>query len=137
MFKSVFAALGVALAFMITPVAANAAEGEAATGMAKIVFYRAEETSRTRKVNFEAYAGGKPVGRLQYRKPVVVEVPAGDLQLTTSLPGSDKMNVQLAEGQTYYVYSSLERKGQKFVASMELVEEQVALSQSPALDGVI
>ena len=137
MFKSIIAAVGVAVSFMFAPVVANAAEGEAATGMAKVVFYRAEESSRTRQVTFEAYAGTKPVGRLKYRTPLVVEVPAGSMQLTTSLPGADKIDVTLAAGQTYYVYSGLVRKGQKFVSNLELVEEQVALSQSPALDSVI
>ncbi|MEM1113098.1 MAG: hypothetical protein AAGI11_14400 [Pseudomonadota bacterium] len=137
MFKSIIATVGVAISFALAPTVVSAGEAESAAATAKVIFYRADEMSRTRQINFETYAAGKPVGRLQYRKAVVAEVPAGAVKFNTSLPETATLEIDAKPGQTYYVYTGLERKGQNFVTTLEVVEEQVALSQSPALDGVI
>ena len=131
-------ALLASLAISVSATAADkVAVTEEAVQPARIVIYRAEESSKTRKIRFNASVDGEKVGRLNYSAPVVTEVAAGETWITTSIAGSDTLKVDLLPGHTYYVHTKLKRLGQKVTPSMVIVDEQVALSQMPALEGAI
>jgi hypothetical protein len=113
------------------------ATAEQATAPAKLVIYRAEESSKTRKIKFHAKVDGRKLGRMKYSEPLVAEVTAGDVLLGTSLPGSKALEIRLQPGQTYYVHSKVKRIGQTVTPELVVVEEQLALTQLPAVDGTI
>ena len=113
------------------------AMAEQAAAPAKLVIYRADESSKTRKIKFHAKVDGRKLGRLKYSDPVVAEVPAGKVSLGTSLPGTEPLQIKLQPGQTYYVHSKVKRIGHTVTPELVIVEEQVALTQQPAIEGTI
>lgn len=104
---------------------------------AKVIFYRADESSKTRKIKFSANIDGRRLARLKYNNPVVTMVDAGEYTFSTSIRGSQSIEVDLQPGATYYVHTQLKRLGQTVTPTLVLVEEQVALTQQPAIEGAI
>lgn len=104
---------------------------------ATVIVYRAEERSKTRRINFDTSVGGEHLGRVKYNKPLVSEVAPGEYTFSTSIPGTEAVQMKLQPGQTYYVHAKLRRLGQTTTPELVIVEEQVALDQQPALDGTI
>ena len=136
--NKVITAVLATLAISVSATAADkVAVSEEAVQPARVVIYRAEESSKTRKIKFNASVDGQKVGRLNYSAPVVAEVAAGETWISTSIAGSETLKVNLLPGHTYYVHTQLKRLGQKVTPSITIVDEQVALSQMPAIEGAI
>lgn len=128
MFKSVMAVMAALLI---------AASAQAEVEPAKLVIYRADEASKTQRIRFHANIDNRSIGRLKYTRPVVAMVEPGEYDLTTSLPGADGVKVELQPGATYYVYAKVKRIGQTVTPTLEIVEEQVAVSQKPVIEELI
>ena len=113
------------------------ASAEQALQPAKIIIYRADESSKTRRVKFDARADGVKLGRMNYSTPLVAEVAPGALQLGTCVAGTESLEIRVQPGQTYYVHTQVKKLGHTLKPTLVLVEEQVALAQQPAIDGTI
>jgi hypothetical protein len=127
---SLFLSVGISLNTQASP--DNSAEAQA-----RIIFYRAGESSKTRRINFDALINGDKVERLKYGKPVLALVDAGEYQLSASINGTSALVVSLEPGQTYYVHAGLRRLGQTTKSSLVIVEKHVALTQQPAIEAAI
>lgn len=115
----------------------QAVSAEESVEPAKLVVYRAVESSKTRKIKFNASIDGRKLGRLSYKTPLVTEVAAGEVTLGTSISGGADLQITLQPGHTYYVHTQLKRVGQTVTPQLVVVEEQFALTQLPAVDGNI
>jgi hypothetical protein len=104
---------------------------------AKIIFFRAGEASKTRRINFNALVNGEKLEKLRYGKPVVAMLESGEYELGASIKGSTPLLVTIQPGQTYYVHAGLKRLGQTNTPSLVMVDEHVALTQQPAIEGLI
>jgi hypothetical protein len=137
MYKILISAVVTLFISAAMPLTAQASSTDSAEAQARIIFYRAGESSKTRRINFDALVNGDKVKRLKYGKPVLAMVDAGDYELGMSIKGSPTLTVTLKPGQTYYVYAGLERMGQTTTPSLLIVEEHVALTQQPAIEVAI
>ncbi|MEP5763620.1 MAG: hypothetical protein ABJ308_03470 [Halieaceae bacterium] len=135
MFKQIV--VSIALVFGAAAVSAEPVQQAEGLQPAKVIVYRADEQSKTRRINFNTFVGSERLGRVRYNQPTVSEVAPGEYELSSSIPGTDAVKVTLQPGQTYYVHAKVRRLGQTVIPEMVVVEEQVALTQQPTLEGII
>ena len=125
---SFFSALVLAAGFSV---ASQAATTEPSADQAKLVFYRADESSKTRRIKLDANIDGQKLGRLKYNRTIVTSVDAGEYQLGSSVRGTEALAVDVKPGKTYFVHMQLKKLGQTVTPTLVLVEEQVVLTQLP------
>ena len=135
--KLIAAAAAITVSLLVSVSAQAGTSEPSAAEQARLVIYRADESSRTRKIRFNASIDGASLGRLSYKKPMVTLVNPGDVELSTSVRGTEELSLSLQPGQTYFVHVRVKKLGQTVTPELVLVEEQVALSQQPAIDGTI
>lgn len=135
MLNKMILSLAVVFATLLGTQAALA--GEQALEPARLVVYRAEEASKTRKLKLNVRLDKAQIGRLKYDQAITTSVSPGQYSLDTSLSGSNSLQLNLKAGQTYFVRSHVKMLGGKVTPVLELVEEQVALEQQPAVSSFI
>ncbi len=128
MIRTVVTSAALALTLGLVSGHSLASDEAQASDTATVVFYREGDTSRTRQLNFHTFADGEQLGRLKANSPVAAQVEAGEATLRTSIPDSERLDITLQPGQTYYVRTVVEKLGNKVISKLQLVEEQVALS---------
>ena len=116
---------------------AGMAGGEATLQPAKLIIYRAEETSRTHNVKFHIRLDQSQIGKLRYGNAIVTTVAPGAYQLDTTLRGTPSLQIDLKPGQTYFVHTRVDALGERVSSELQLVEEQVAVAQQPAISTAI
>ena len=126
-------ALAITLA-VITGLAPLAASAEVATESARIVVYRADESSRTRQVKFQVQLDRESQGRLKYNRALIITPAAGEYELAISLKGAQPLSIDLKPGQTYYVHTKIRQIGARVIPELVLVEEKLAVSQQPSIE---
>ena len=104
---------------------------------ARVVVYRAEESSRTKRMKMQITLGAESVGRLKYNRAVVTTAAPGEYRLSTSLEGTLPLVIDVQPGQTYYVHTRLRKLGNTVTPELVLVEEQVAMEHQPAMGQAI
>lgn len=101
------------------------------------VVYRAGEATTTQRIKFHASLDNRSLGRLKYNTPVVAQVEPSIYELGTSLPGTEALTIDVKPGHTYYVYAGVKKMGKRVSPSLQVVEEQVAVAQKPAIEEII
>ncbi len=135
MYRNVWACavvLAMALGFSQVSIA-----GDEAAGTATLVIYRADESVKTKRLNFDVHLGRGSLGRLKAENAIVVTRPAGEYALSTNITGTEGLVVDLKPGQTHYVHTDMDMRGTRVKVKMVEVEEQVARLQVPAIDQAI
>ena len=122
---------------LLTGLAPLSATAEVAPDAARIVVYRADESSRTQKVKFKVQLNQESQGRLKYNRTLVVTPAAGAYELGISLKGAEPLSIDLKPGQTYYVHTKIRQRGTRLIPELVLVEEQLAVSQQPSIGQLI
>jgi len=135
--RSIVGAVAVIAVSLLAPLGVQAEADRADSEKARLVVYRADESSRTRNIKFDASVDGVRLERLKYRTPIIALVSPGSVRLGTSIRGTEDLRLDLQAGRTYYVHIRLKKLGQTVKPSLVQVEEQVALSQRPAIEGMI
>jgi hypothetical protein len=104
---------------------------------ATVIVYRAAESLKTRRVNLNVAGNAETLGRLSAEEVLVTKMPAGEIALDTSIPGTEPLVLDLKPGATYYVHTQVKMRGSRVTAQLQEVAEQVAHVQQPALAGAI
>lgn len=104
---------------------------------AKIIVYRAGESTKTRRVGMYLHVNADSLGRLKANDSMVITQPAGEYTLGSSFKGTEPLVIDLKPGQTYYVHSDVQQRGNSIHVSFTEVEERVAKVQRPTLDSAI
>jgi len=111
--------------------------GEEVLAPAKLVVYRAEETSRTRQLKFYVRLDKSLIGKLKYGKAITATALPGQYSINTTLGDTQALDLGLRPGQTYYIRATVTMLGATVKTVLELVEEQVAVAQQPSILSVI
>ncbi|MCP5130638.1 MAG: hypothetical protein H6985_13765 [Pseudomonadales bacterium] len=135
MFKTTFA-IAFALVATLSFSQSVAAEQESAA-TATVVIYRADESAKTRRLGLDVHVNDSSLGRLTPDAVVVAAGPLGQYTLSTSMPGTEPLTLELKAGTTYYVHTKVKMRGTRVYVTLEPVEEQVAKLQQPALVAAI
>ena len=102
------------------------AEETASAEQASVVVYRADESLKTRRLDFDVHINESSVGRLNARDALTAEGEPGTYLISTSLPGDLPLELELKPGSVHYVHTRLKMIGNRLVVELVEVEEQVA-----------
>jgi hypothetical protein len=122
---------------MALGVAQGASARDGAASAATLVIYRADESVKSKRLNFDVQMDRGSLGRLKAGNAIVVTRPAGQYALDTSITGTQGVVVEMKPGQTHYVHTEMDVRGTRVKVRMVEVEEQVARRQVPAIDQAI
>jgi len=111
--------------------------GEAAVEQAKVVVYRVDESSKSRRVSMYLRGDEISLGRLTANNSIVTMQAAGDYTLGSNIKGAKPLVLDLKPGQTYYVHASVSTSGTRVKMALAEVEEHVARVQWSVLDSAI
>jgi hypothetical protein len=104
------------LIYLIFPVVVSATEDS------KIIVYR--DASKF-DMSFSVVANNSVLGRLKEGKSLSMNVPAGQVVISSSLRGSEPLNIELKAGETVYVDGQLiKHRSGKFVTLFTLTDEK-------------
>jgi hypothetical protein len=99
---------------------------EAAIEEAKVVVYRADSSSKTRRVSMYLNLGEQSRGRLNSGDSLTISQPAGEYTLSSNIKGTKDLLIDLKPGRTYYFHTDLAMRGNRVSVSFVEVEERVA-----------
>ena len=125
MIRSLFA-ITATLSLLAFGPAATASSDAAAEATSSIVVYRADESVKTRRINFDVHVDKSSVGRLNARDALVAAGAPGTYAIGTSLPDAEPLVLELKPGSTHYVHTRLRMVGNRVIVELVEVEEQVA-----------
>lgn len=135
MLKPLFATL-VALIATLTITQVSYA-GEEVLAPSKVVVYRAEEASKTRRLKFHVRLDKSQAGKLKYGNAIAATVLPGQYSIDTTMGGTQALELSLKPGLTYYIRARVTMLGGRVTTVLELVEEQVAVAHQPSILSVI
>ena len=124
-----FGAGVIALSLTNLTLADEALSGPMAEEQATVIVYRADESIKTRRINFDVHVDAGSVGRLNARDSLSAVGDAGHYTISTSLPGDEPLELQVKPGTTHYVHTRLRMVGNRLIVELVEVEEQVAKAQ--------
>jgi hypothetical protein len=99
---------------------------EAAIEDAKVVVYRADDSSKTRRVSMYLNLDEQSQGRLNTGDSLTISKPAGEYTLSSNIKGTKDLLIDLKPGQTYYFDTDMTMRGSRVSVSFVEVEERVA-----------
>ncbi len=99
---------------------------EAVIEGAKVVVYRADDSSKTRRVSMYLNLDEQSQGRLNTGDSLTISKPAGEYTLSSNIKGTKDLLIDLRAGQTYYFDTDLAMRGSRISVSFVEVEERVA-----------
>ena len=102
------------------------ADEPSATEQASIIVYRADESIKTRRLDFDIHVNTASVGRLGAKDALQAAGEPGTYRIATSLPGDQPLELELKPGAVHYVHTRLRMVGNRVVVDLVEVEEQVA-----------
>lgn len=125
MIRSLFA-LTATIALMTFGPTATATTDTGAADTSSVIVYRADESIKTRRINFDVHVDKASVGRLAAKDALVAAGDPGTYTIGTSLPGDTPLVLELKPGSTHYVHTRLRMVGNRVIVELVEVEEQVA-----------
>jgi hypothetical protein len=99
---------------------------EAVIEDAKVVVYRADDSSKTRRVNMYLNLDEQSQGRLNSGDSLTISKPAGEYTLSSNIKGTKGLLIDLKPGQTYYFDTDMSMRGSRVTVSFAEVEERIA-----------
>jgi hypothetical protein len=99
---------------------------EAVIEDAKVVVYRADDSSKTRRVSMYLNLDEQTEGRLNPGDSLTIFKPAGEYTLSSNIKGTKDLLIDLKPGQTYYFDTDMSMRGSRVSVSFAEVEERVA-----------
>lgn len=120
---------------LLTTIAIGFSAIASATETSTIVVYR--DVSKL-DVSFSVFANSSKIGRLKEGKAISIEVPAGEIVISSSIRGGEPLTVSAKAGETVYIDGELiKKRSGKFVTTFVLTDEKVALSSKSSLNAAI
>ena len=114
---------------------AKAEETATGTEQTSIIVYRADESIKTRRLDFDIHVNKASVGRLGDRDALQAVGEPGTYMIATSLPGDQPLEVELKPGAVHYIHTRLKMIGNRVSVELVEVEEQVARSHQVGTSG--
>ena len=99
---------------------------EAVLEDATVVIYRADDSSKTRRVSMYLNLDQQSQGRLNPGDRLTISQPAGEYTLSSNIKGTKDLLIDLKPGMTYYFDTDLAMRGSRVSVSFIEVEERVA-----------
>ncbi len=130
----------IAVTFVFTLAAlvgAQQAAAEMTNDTTRIVVYRADDSVRTERLDFDVHVGNQDLGEISQRESVTsLELP-GETVISANVAGMDDFVLKARPGQTHYVRMDVKLRGTSLKISFSEVEEQVAQVEKPELFSAI
>ncbi len=116
---------------------AKFAVAEMTNDTTRIVVYRADDSSRTQRLNFDVHVGTQVLGELEQKESVSsLELP-GETVISANVAGMQDLVINTKPGHTHYVRMDVKLRGTSLKVKFTEVEEQVAQVEQPELFSAI
>jgi uncharacterized protein YgiM (DUF1202 family) len=120
---------------VLTTIAIGFSAIVSATETSTVVVYR--DVSKL-NVSFAVFANSSKIGRLKEGKAISMDVPAGEIVISSSVRGGEPLTVNAKAGETIYIDGELiKKRSGKFMTTFTLTDEKVALSSKSSLNTAI
>jgi hypothetical protein len=121
----------VLLAGMSFSVAAE--ETGATSQMSTVVILRGGESAKTSGVTFNISIDSGGSDRMRVSSHYVVQLPAGEHNISSNYRKDVPMTFDTVPGETYYIIAKMKKRGSNLKTTYELVSETIALNSLPSL----